>query len=508
MLGVVLCSIGEAARRRVCTIYIDANNIGGTLDGTSHQNSKTAVNYFILYLRMGVCLYSIGSYSAYGILVSWKDVLAHLGIEELPVAVKNDQGQKIRFPTSEIRAALKEHQEALFSEYNVYTVGNSFLLFSPETITRNHRVLRLVGSYCNNTRKVSIRVLPHKSIYDDEALMKVAKMLSAENEPKFIPGLVSITSSTHRFSLRLVFRRREPTTREDDALLDSRIPTDVCFKLGTETLHHNQAVLTHFGLESLLVWKDATNTVDFEQSSSAGFFSMNTLKKQIRKSTTRSVHTNSKKEKSEEEHSEAEKSEAEKSFDSSSDYQDSEGEDLDIQDMADMDSSDLGTPIEDVNTDGYEYSMQHMPCYFDLEAIVAASYDSSTTDVPNDCTFLVGLEQELVEANRAVLAHSNEVLANMLYGTGLLQVDPSVPIKWTEFEPEAVRLAFAAITGKTPTVPNGMESMFHAVLDFLGETTETVTVLYDRSAGTMLDEVVLDYDAASNEWMVGEDGDY
>lgn len=450
---------------------------------------------------MGPCWYSIGSYSAYGILVSWKDVLAHLGIEEPPSAVRDDEGRKIRFPTREIRAALKEHQEALFSEYNVYTVGNSFLLFSPETIISERRVLSLIGTYDSNTKNVSIRVLPHKSIYDDEALMKVAKTLSADNEPKFIPGLVSITSSAHRFSLRLVFRQCEPMTK-DAAILDARIPTDVCFKIGTELLHHNQAILTHFGLAQLLAWKDATNTIDFDRS--AAGLSMGTLKKQIRKCTTRSVCKS--KEKSEEEISEEETS----YDDSTSDYQDSDGEDLDIQDidMTDMDSSDLGTTIEDVNTDGYECTDHIMPCYLDLEGIIAAASDSSTTFVSNDCTFLVGPEQELVEANRAVLAHSNGVLASMLYGTGLLEVDPSAPIKWTEFEPEAVRLAFAAITGKTPTVPNGMESMFHAVLDFLGETAETVTVLYDRVVVT-IDEVVLDYDEpASNEWMVGEDGDY
>ena len=100
-----------------------------------------------------------------------------------------------------------------------------------------------------------------------------------------------------------------------------------------------------------------------------------------------------------------------------------------------------------------------------------------------DCVFLVGVDEEPVEVNRAILAHSNPMLAKILYGTEDLSVNLDDPIKWPLFDPEVVRLVFSALTKSRadnlpPTViPIQLGPKFYMLLDFLNETKAHVDVL-------------------------------
>jgi hypothetical protein len=55
-----------------------------------------------------------------------------------------------------------------------------------------------------------------------------------------------------------------------------------------------------------------------------------------------------------------------------------------------------------------------------------------------DLSFLCGPQKEEIKVNRAVLASMNPVLHRVLFGAGLISVDPSKPIEWPDFDAQAV----------------------------------------------------------------------
>ena len=76
----------------------------------------------------------------------------------------------------------------------------------------------------------------------------------------------------------------------------------------------------------------------------------------------------------------------------------------------------------------------------------------------------------------------NPVLHRVLYGTGLISVDPSKPIDWPDFDAQAVRQVFLALVhfGKKEFVVP-MESVESAkmLVDYLLETREALMLYYD-----------------------------
>jgi hypothetical protein len=99
-----------------------------------------------------------------------------------------------------------------------------------------------------------------------------------------------------------------------------------------------------------------------------------------------------------------------------------------------------------------------------------------------DASFLCGPQKKEIKVNRAVLASMNPVLHRILYGTGLISVDPSKPIEWPDFDAKAVRQVFLALLhcGKKEFVVP-MESVDSAkmLVDYLLETRETLMLYYD-----------------------------
>ena len=99
-----------------------------------------------------------------------------------------------------------------------------------------------------------------------------------------------------------------------------------------------------------------------------------------------------------------------------------------------------------------------------------------------DASFLCGPQREEIKVNRSVLASMNPVLHRILYGTGLISVDPSTPIEWPDFDAQAVRQVFLALVHcckKEFVVP--MESVESAkmLVDYLLETREALMLYYD-----------------------------
>ena len=84
--------------------------------------------------------------------------------------------------------------------------------------------------------------------------------------------------------------------------------------------------------------------------------------------------------------------------------------------------------------------------------------------------------------NRSVLASMNPVLHRILYGTGLISVDPSKPIEWPDFDAKAVRQVFLALVhfGKKEfVVPIESVESAKMLVDYLLETRETLMLYYD-----------------------------
>ena len=96
----------------------------------------------------------------------------------------------------------------------------------------------------------------------------------------------------------------------------------------------------------------------------------------------------------------------------------------------------------------------------------------SSFEAEDDATFIVGHDKTHITTKRAVLAATNPVLQRMLYGVGLIKVDPAVPIVWSEFDTEVVQAVFETLQNKKDSilVPSSKVSAAKVFLDFIGET--------------------------------------
>jgi hypothetical protein len=99
-----------------------------------------------------------------------------------------------------------------------------------------------------------------------------------------------------------------------------------------------------------------------------------------------------------------------------------------------------------------------------------------------DVSFLCGPQKEEIKVNRSVLASTNPVLHRILFGTGLISIDPSKPIEWPEFDAQAVRQVFMALLhcGKKEfVVPVESVESTKRLVDYLLETREALMLYYD-----------------------------
>jgi len=99
-----------------------------------------------------------------------------------------------------------------------------------------------------------------------------------------------------------------------------------------------------------------------------------------------------------------------------------------------------------------------------------------------DASFLCGPQREEIKVNCSALASMNPVLHRILFGTGLISVDPSKPIEWPDFDAHSVRVVFLALLhcGKKEFVVP-MESVESAkmLVNYLLDTPETLMLYYD-----------------------------
>lgn len=283
----------------------------------------------------------------------------------------------------------------------------------------------------------------------DDALVELASAFSTDGRLSFRPGLVTISTSADVFPIDQLFCRIEPqdsSTSICQRLLEKRIPTDVTLVIGRGKLEHNTNILTHYGLRALLECMDPiTKRADLSEHG----FTIDDLEKAVIVCTQR---------------------------DQFPPAGSGEGDDA------------SGNLLLNSLDDQLVALIKHN----------ASDPQDSNSTPPQDCVFVVGTEEQIIEANRAVLANSNQVLSRMLYGTDLMTVRPENPIKWPEFSPDAVRLVFCALTqlpGFSTVVPIGMEAEFRVVLDFLGETDKSVNVQYAMFSGAKT-EASLTFDPA------------
>lgn len=99
-----------------------------------------------------------------------------------------------------------------------------------------------------------------------------------------------------------------------------------------------------------------------------------------------------------------------------------------------------------------------------------------------DATFLAGPHKEEIKVNRSVLASMNPVLHRILFGTGVMSVDPSKPIEWPDFDAQAVRKVFSALVyccKEEVVVPIESVKSAKALVDYLLETPEDLMIQYD-----------------------------
>lgn len=98
-----------------------------------------------------------------------------------------------------------------------------------------------------------------------------------------------------------------------------------------------------------------------------------------------------------------------------------------------------------------------------------------------DVTFLVGPNKKEVKANRAVLASMNPLLYRILYGTGIISVDPSKPVEWFEFDEVAVRCVFLGLVQRgmeEVEVPVESVESAKALMDYLMERSNDLCLYY------------------------------
>jgi len=99
-----------------------------------------------------------------------------------------------------------------------------------------------------------------------------------------------------------------------------------------------------------------------------------------------------------------------------------------------------------------------------------------------DASFLCGPQKEEIKVNRSALASMNPVLHRILFGTGIISVDPTKPIEWPDYDAQAVRQVFLALLyccKKEFVVP--MESVEAAkmLVDYLMETRKSLMLYYE-----------------------------
>ena len=342
-----------------------------------------------------------------------------------------------------LQAALANHRK-VFERYFVYTIANSFLLFTTEPL-RIGTNFDIAGPYEITTRHFELSVIPNLPADMDDKLLTVAEYFCTDNKLQFTPGHCSIaTTDDYAFPNTLLFAL---------TYQNSDIPTDVTLRLENATLEYNQAVLRYYGLGFLLKSMDnhgvcALMTTPDEK------LTFDELKATIEHLCAR--------------------------------------------------RGSLDYPLCDTNI------LKH--CTLKTKLVCGTDGGESEGTLGTDFAFLVGPDEERIEVNRAVLAHSNPVLAKMLYGTELLKVNPDIPIQWTEFDPMAVRLVFAALMQKPNSgalrIPHGVERQFYLLLDFLNESRAGVNVRL-----TKYDKVVNrasmncdndDVDGGKLDWMVGK----
>ena len=99
-----------------------------------------------------------------------------------------------------------------------------------------------------------------------------------------------------------------------------------------------------------------------------------------------------------------------------------------------------------------------------------------------DASFLCGPQREEIKVNRSVLASMNPVLYRILFGSGIISVDPSKPIEWPDFDASAVRQVFLALLhcGKKEfIVPMDSVESAKMLVDYLMETRKALMLYYD-----------------------------
>ena len=76
----------------------------------------------------------------------------------------------------------------------------------------------------------------------------------------------------------------------------------------------------------------------------------------------------------------------------------------------------------------------------------------------------------------------NPVLHRILFGTGIISVDPTKPIEWPDFDAQAVRQVFLALLhcGKKEfVVPLESVKSAELLVDYLMETREALMLYYE-----------------------------
>ena len=129
----------------------------------------------------------------------------------------------------------------------------------------------------------------------------------------------------------------------------------------------------------------------------------------------------------------------------------------------------------------------------------------SSFEAEDDATFIVGHDKTHITTKRAVLAATNPVLQRMLYGVGLIKVDPAVPIVWSEFDTEVVQAVFETLQNKKDSilVPSSKVSAAKDFLDFIGETGQIDVCRSDIG----FEEVNEDMEFSVRSYYIGDDSE-
>jgi hypothetical protein len=126
-------------------------------------------------------------------------------------------------------------------------------------------------------------------------------------------------------------------------------------------------------------------------------------------------------------------------------------------------------------------------CSIPVSAFVAAK--KAKTESGGKCRFIVGNEKKEIAWDRTILADSNPTLKNILFGTGQIKPDPSKPVEWPEYHPDAVELIFKSLplnetmdlkSADTEVVPDEVYKSCQLLADYLGIEFYRLMVASDR----------------------------